>query len=96
MLLWAILALGSLGACEKKAVHPDIARLKAQLAAAEKRMGDLELEVKTAKEDPVSAASLKEEKELLKSRIGRTKEQLIRLGDTSVAEPGAAGGGGGH
>ncbi len=90
-----LLALAGLGACEKKEVHPDVARLRTNLEAAEKRMADLELEIKTAKEDPVAAQTLGEEKELLRSRISRTKEQLLRLGDPSVADP-AAGGGGHH
>ncbi len=89
------IGLAVITACEKKQEHPDIPRLRKQLEAAQKRMGDLELEIKTAKDDPMAASSLGEEKELLRSRIGRTKEQLLRLGDTSVAEP-AAGGGGGH
>lgn len=93
LLLWAIIGLTGLVGCEKKQEHPDIGRLRGQLAAAEKRLGDLEVEIKTAKEDPVSAAALSEEKELLRSRIARTKEQLLRLGGTSVADPAAAGGG---
>ena len=93
-LLSLLLVLVALMGCAKKEPHPDIARLSAALEASQKRLGELEIEIKTSKGDPATASTLEEERELLKSRSERLKTQL--LGHGVGADPAAGGGGGGH
>jgi len=65
-------------------VHPDVVRLRGQLDAAQKRLGELEVEIKTSRDDAATASTLEEEKELLRSRMVRLKQQLAQHGEVEA------------
>jgi hypothetical protein len=86
------LALCLLGACTRKPEDPQIAKLKQQHEAAEKQLGDIEVEIQAAKDDAVALAAVTEDKELLRSRLERIREQLRDLGAMAPAPEAHAGG----
>ncbi|MBY0370375.1 hypothetical protein K2X33_06790 [bacterium] len=86
----------NLSACTPaEAPSTDIAPLQKHLADAQKRLAELELEIRAAGDEPNAMAPLVEERSLIQSRVLRTKEKLKDLG-ALPAEAEAGGGGGGH
>ncbi len=95
MLCWVALLGLTASSCSKKEEDPEVGRLKAQLDGSVKRMEELDMEIKTSRDDAATSAVLTEEKELLKSRMERLKEKLIGAGAMERGAPAASGGGGG-
>jgi hypothetical protein len=96
---WPLALLFALGltaaGCTKKPENPNKSRLLQKMEEAQKKLAEMELEIKTMQEDPSESSALAEDKELLLSRVERIKEQLMRMG--AIESPSAASsGGGGH
>ncbi len=75
--------------CEKKVIPPEVPQLQKLEGKAQTRLSEIDAEMKTVQDDPIASAALNEEKELLKSRIERIKENLIRNGAGEPAGEGA-------
>jgi hypothetical protein len=76
---FALFVVLALPACTKKPVPVELPILEKQQEAATKRLGEMDAEIKTVQDDPIAAAALTEEKELLKSRMERLKENLTKF-----------------
>lgn len=69
--------------------------LQKNLAESQKRLTEIDTQIKNAGDDAHAAATLVEEKALVESSILRTKEKLKAMGALPAEAP-AGGGGGGH